>query len=184
MSSFEAPSERYDPVAKSLHWLTLALLCGQYAIAWTMPPIHRETPAEGLIDLHLSFGAAILLATAVRLAWRLAHPAPLPPEHLARWQVLAAGITHALLYAILFILPLLGWANASYRGYAVTLFHVVPLPSLVAKGSPIGRPLGDVHAWAAWVLLGLVGLHVAAALYHRFVLRDGVLQRMLPAPQA
>src|SRR5215469_16049233 len=136
MAAIAARYESYDPVAKALHWLTLALLCGQYAIAWTMPEIHRGTPAEGLIDLHLSFGATILIVTVIRLLWRWAHPAPLPPAHLPAWQAFAARATHALLYAILIILPLLGWANASYRGYGVTLFHIVPLPGLVPKGSP------------------------------------------------
>jgi cytochrome b561 len=176
-----APSYAYDPIAKALHWLTVGLLCAQYTVAWTMPEIHSKTPAEGLISLHLSFGAAIFFTVIIRGLWRLARPAPPAPAHLAPWQVLAARGTHALLYALLIVLPLLGWAHASYRGYAVSLFSIVPLPSLVPKGSPIGRPLGDVHVAVAYALLAVIALHVAAAAWHRLVLRDEVLQRMLPA---
>ena len=181
MSVTLARADGYDPIAKGLHWLTVALLGCQFAIAWTMPDIHRDTPAEGLVSLHLSFGAAVFVVTVLRLLWRLARGAPPPPAHLPAWQALAARAAHGLLYVLLLITPLLGWANASYRGYAVSLFHVVPLPALLAKGSPVGRPLGDVHMWLAYGLLGVIGLHVAAALYHRVVLRDEVLQRMLPA---
>jgi cytochrome b561 len=171
----------YDLVAKLLHWLIAGLLVVQYAIGWVMPEIHRNTPAEGLISLHLSFGALIVLLVLVRLGWRLTHAAPPPVGGMPRWQALAAQAVHALLYVLLVVLPVLGWMNASYRGYAVSLFDVVPLPALVAKGSPVGRPLGDVHILLSYAMLGVIGLHVLAALYHRFVLRDEVLQRMLPA---
>lgn len=181
MIAIAVRAESYDPVAKALHWLTVALLCTQYAIAFTMPEIHRETPAEGLVALHLSFGATIFVVTVLRLVWRFTRATVQPPEHLAPWQAFAARATHGLLYVMLLVVPLLGWAHASYRGYAVSLFDVIPLPALVPKGSPLGRPLGDVHTLMAYGLLGVIGLHVAAALYHRFLLRDEVLQRMLPA---
>jgi cytochrome b561 len=93
---------------------------------------------------------------------------------------LAASVTHGLLYVLLIALPLMGWANASAHGWTVSLFHVVPLPALAAAGSAFGHTLGDVHKLTAWVLLGLIGLHVAAALFHQFVIRDGTLSRMLP----
>jgi cytochrome b561 len=73
---------------------------------------------------------------------------------------------------------LLGWANASSRGWTVSLFGVIPLPALAATGSTLGHAMGDVHQVVAWALLGLVGLHIAAAVFHHFVLRDGVLRRM------
>jgi cytochrome b561 len=89
-------------------------------------------------------------------------------------------VTHFLLYAALVVVPLLGWINASSRGWTVRLVGVVPYPALSAPGSAFGNEMGDVHGILAWVLFALVGLHIAAALFHRFVLRDHVLQRMLP----
>jgi len=80
----------------------------------------------------------------------------------------------------LIVLPLLGWANASARGWAVKLFGIVPLPPLMPKGSALGHSLGDVHSTLATALLAIVALHLAGALYHAVVLKDRTLQRMLP----
>jgi cytochrome b561 len=170
----------YGPVAKTLHWLVFALLAGQFAIAWTMPGIHGDTKPEGLIDLHLSVGVLIMLVVIARTAWRLTHPVPLISDGTPEWQQRTAAATHVLLYALLVALPVLGWANASSRGFDVSLFGLVTLPALLAKGSAFGHLCGDIHTVASYVLLGVVGLHVAAALYHRIVLRDDVLSRILP----
>jgi cytochrome b561 len=85
-----------------------------------------------------------------------------------------------LIYAALVVVPVLGWINASSRGWSVKLLGLMPYPSLTPAGSVFGHAMGGVHGVVAWVLFALIGMHVAAALFHRFVLRDQVLQRMLP----
>lgn len=90
-----------------------------------------------------------------------------------------ARTTHWLLYLLLIAFPLMGWANASSRGWPVSLFGVVPLPALSSKGSQLGHTLGDMHQLFAWVLIAMVALHVAAALYHHFIIKDDTLRRML-----
>lgn len=170
----------YGPTAKILHWLIVALVATQYVIGWTMPDIHRGTTPEGLIAWHLWVGAAIILVLVIRILWRLTHPVPLVRDNVPRWQQLLAALTHGLLYLVLAILLLLGWANASARGFPISLFGIVPLPPIMPAGSRPGMAMGDIHSFIGWVLLALVGVHVLAALYHRFVLRDQVLERMLP----
>lgn len=178
--------DQYTGTAKALHWTVLGLLVVQFIVAWTMPGAGRDTQPETLINLHLSFGTLIILVMALRLVWRLTHPAPPPPDGLPGWQLLASRTVHGLLYALLFAVPILGWINASYRGWNVTLFGLVPLPGLIAPRSAnaatavIGRWSGDVHIWTSYVLLGAIALHVLGALYHRFVLHDAILARMLP----
>ena len=189
MSRGANPSERaadgsYTSTAKAFHWLTVALLLVQFGIAWTMPEIKRGTGPTGLISWHLSMGLLILLLIAARLVWRLTHPAPPAPTDLPSALRALSRVTHYAFYAILMVLPLLGWANASARGWAVNLFGGIPLPSLVAKGSSLGMQAGDVHMTLATILLVLIGLHVAGALYHALVLRDRTLQRMLPGRAA
>lgn len=170
----------YGGVAKALHWLIVAILIAQFAVAWTMPDIHRGTQPGTLINLHLSIGSAIWILGVLRLLWRLRYPVPLIGDNVSLWQQRAAETTHALLYLLLFFLPLMGWANASSRGWAVDVFGVIALPNILPAGSSLGQELGDVHVFASYALLALVGLHVAAALYHHFWLRDRVLARMLP----
>ncbi|WP_431854858.1 cytochrome b [Azospirillum sp.] len=170
----------YTAVAVILHWAMVLLLAAQYAIGWSMPEIRRGTQPETLINLHLSAGALILLLLAVRLAWRLTHSAPPPPAGLPGWQNRASSLIHGVLYLLLVVVPVLGWMNASARGWTVTLFSLVPLPALAAQGAPLGRSAGDVHVVLSYILLAAVAVHVLAALYHRFVLRDEVMRRMLP----
>jgi cytochrome b561 len=177
-----APAPAYSAGAKALHWLVAGLVAAQFAVAWTMPDIHRGTPQGGLIDLHLSLGAAILLLVALRALLRLVRPGP-AVHGGNRLLRRAARMTHLLLYTLLLALPLLGWANASSRGWTVSLFGVLPLPSLLPAGSPLGPVLGDVHGLAATLLLIGVGLHAAAVAYHQVLLKDRLLQRMLPQPR-
>jgi cytochrome b561 len=170
----------YDPIAKTLHWLVFALLLAQYIVAFTMPDIGRGTVPGTLIDVHMSFGLTILAVVAVRWLWRIGHRVPLATADMPAWERPLARVTHVLLYVLLVVNPILGWMNASARDWTITAFGLFQLPHLVAARSPIGRQAGDVHVFLAWALLALVGLHVAAALYHYFSRRDRILQRMLP----
>lgn len=184
-----ADADQYTATAKVLHWAIVTLLVLQFAVAWTMPGIGRGTEPETLINLHLSFGAVILVVMVIRLLWRLTHPAPPPPEGRPGWQLFAARWVHGVLYVLLFTVPVLGWMNASYRGWHITLFRVIELPSLIAPRAAnaatgfVGAWSGDVHVLLSYALIGAIGLHVVGALYHRFVLQDALLGRMLPNGQ-
>jgi cytochrome b561 len=172
----------YDAVAKSLHWLILALLIAQFTFAWTMPHIGRTVPVSWLIDWHVWLGVTILVVAVARLLWRLTHGEPAPEAGVPSWQTTSARILHGLLYCLLFALPILGWLNASWRGMPVGLFGAFELPKLLGTRIPGWGWTGDVHTLLAdYVLLPLVGLHVASALYHYLIRHDRVLQRMLPS---
>lgn len=174
-------SGRYTRTAIALHWLILALLIAQYTVGWTMPHIGRNTPVTTLISLHFSIGVLILGVIVVRLIWRIIHGEPPPEAGVPPWQVRSAGVIHRLLYLLLVIVPMLGWINASYRGMPVTFFGLARVPQLVGTRAAGWGWTGDIHTLVAeYAILPLVGLHVAAALYHYFVRRDRVLQRMLP----
>jgi len=171
----------YTGTAKSLHWLILALLIVQFVLAWTMPHIGRNTPLAALINLHFSFGVLILFVALIRVIWRLAHTEPEPEDAIPPWQHQSAQVVHWLLYLFLFVVPILGWVNANWRGYPVTLFGLFEMPKIVATRAAGWSWTGDLHGFpATYALLALVGLHVAAALYHYVVRRDRVLQRILP----
>jgi cytochrome b561 len=170
----------YTGAARFLHWLILVLLIAQFIFAWTMPHIGRNTPVTTLISLHFTFGIIILFVAVIRLAWRATHPEPEPEDGLPPWQVATARVIHCLLYLLLLVIPILGWINASWRDMPIFMFGR-ELPKLVGPREAGWGWSGEVHALlATYILLGLVGIHVVAALYHYLIRRDGVLQRMLP----
>ncbi len=174
------PNGTFNGFAKLLHWLVVVLLVAQFAIAWTMPDVHRDTKPVDLIAWHLSVGMTILLVMVVRLGWRTVSTVPPTPAGLAVPLAILSRVTQFSLYALLFALPVLGWINANARGWTVSLFGAIPMPALVATGSGWGHQMGDVHQVVAWVLLGAAALHVTGALFHQFILKDSTLRRMLP----
>jgi cytochrome b561 len=173
----------YSPVAKGLHWLMVILIIVQYTTAFLLPHIGRKTPPSDIIDLHFSMGVLVMLVMLVRLGHRLLHPVPLEVAEAAPWERLLAKLTHWLIYLILIVSPVLGWAAASAHNLPVSLFGIA-LPALAAPGTAWANQAGDIHSTAMWALLWLLGLHVAGALYHHLLRRDGTLLRMLPSHRA
>jgi cytochrome b561 len=169
----------YGYVAQALHWTIVGLLIVQV----TLGKIADSMPLglDKLVTLarHKSFGITILALAAIRLLWRMFNrPPPLPP--MPRWQFFAARANHVALYLLLFAMPLTGWAMSSASNYPVSWFGLVQLPDLVAPDEAREQLFEAVHEWLSWALIALALLHVAAALKHQFVDRDGLLFRMLP----
>ncbi len=171
----------YDATAKWLHWLVFLLVLAQFVVSIAMPPMRRGTVPGPLINLHFSLGVLIFVVVALRWLRRLFLPVAHSVPESAPWERLTAGVTHALLYALLLAGPILGWAAASARDFPVTPFKLFALPYLVPAGTRAGFAAGDVHSFLMWTLLALIGLHTAAALFHHYVRHDGVLRRMLPS---
>ena len=167
----------YDAVAQTFHWLVAALIVAQFATEL----IPKDwAPKGALASWHVSIGPSILALMLLRLVWRLTHRPPPAPADLSPGLRLLSRATHWSFYVLLIVLPLLGWVAASGFGATPHLFGVIPLPALIAKDKPTAEAVGGVHGLVAWALLAVIALHVAGALYHAAVKRDGVLGRMLP----
>jgi len=171
---------RWGAVAQFLHWLIVALLILQVTLAMLADELHGM-PKLAMLARHKSVGLTIMALALLRLVWRWANPTPPLPPTLKTYERRLARITHALLYVLLFALPLSGWTMSSARGFPVSWFGFFQLPDLVPKDKALYEALVDTHTILACVLGAVVALHVAAALKHHFVLRDDVLKRMLPA---
>jgi cytochrome b561 len=170
---------RFDIVTIGLHWATVTLIVGMFASAWLLLASDREHAAI-LLTVHRSLGVVTLAVAIVRLDWRLsyAYLPPFPPNMRKVQQRLAKTSEYGL-YALLLFQPLTGLARSLTRGRHFMLF-AWQVPKVMAGDKPLTMLFHQIHAVSAWVLLGLIGLHILAALFHRFVLRDEVLQSMLP----
>lgn len=171
-----ASAARYSGGAILLHWLIAALLLANIVVAFTMED------ARSLMPLHKSIGITVLLLTLVRIGWRLTHAAPPLPATLAPWERIAARVTHGAFYLLLLAMPLLGWATSSAGKWGTgALFGIIPWFDLpIAKSDDLHEAMGEAHELAAYLTIALIALHVAGALKHQFVDRDGTLSRILP----
>lgn len=169
----------YGVLHKAFHWTVFGLIAAQYVVGSVMPHIGKNTENITWVHWHLMIGAAVMFFIFWRLVYRLVRPVPLLAD-LPAWQTKLASFAHVGLYVLIFAMCILGWAAANYRGWKVWLFGVVPLPDLAAKNTPWAHTAGDIHDWLLYVLAAVIITHMTAALYHYFIVKDRVLQRMLP----
>jgi cytochrome b561 len=171
----------YNPVARAVHWLVAGLAVVVVALGLAIPGAPRETGSrELLLLLHRSAGLVILALMVFRALWRLTHPAPPLPVGFPWIEALAAHASHALLYLLFLVMPLSGYLNAAAAGHSVSFFGLFPIPPLVPENARLSQSANAVHLTGQFLIYALVGVHVAAALMHAIVRRNGILERMLP----
>ena len=175
---------RYGTVAMTLHWLIALAIIGMLTVGKYMVDLPNTDPNKfALYQLHKSFGITVLVLTLVRIGWRLAHPAPALPAGMPAWQRWGAHLSHFGLYALMLAIPLSGWAavSTSTLGIPTLLFGAVELPSLpITPDRDTHEFFEGAHDLLGNLMIGLLILHVLAALKHHFVDHDTVLRRMLP----
>jgi cytochrome b561 len=172
-------TRRWGAVAQLLHWTIVVLIIVQFtlaALAEDLPPLKKL----GMLARHKSVGITILALAIIRLTWRWLNPTPALPETLKPYQRVLAHSSHAVMYLLLFAMPLSGWMMSSARGFPVSWFGFFQLPDLVPKNRALYEALLTTHGTLALVLGVFVSLHAGAALAHHFLFKDDVLRRMLP----
>jgi len=171
-------SSSYGSVSQCLHWLTVFLIFVQIAMGFgfdLLPGAWKESASA----LHQSLGMATLLVIAFRIFWRLSAVQP-QPLAMPKLQQIAAGLTHFALYALCLAMPVCGWLTVSAFGRDTPFFGILSFPPLIEKDRMTAIFLREAHEAGAWILCGLIVLHVGAALYHHIIVKDGILRRMLP----
>ncbi|MBL0718997.1 cytochrome b [Piscinibacter sp. Jin2] len=176
------PLGRYTAPAIALHWLLAGAILGSAAVGLYMTGLKFSPTQLKLYNWHKWAGITILALSLLRLLWRLGHRPPPLPAAIARrmpgWQQRAHHATHGLMYLLFFLVPLTGWAYSSAKGFPIVWFGVLPLPDWVPVRETLAATLKPLHWIAAYSLLGLVALHLGAALKHQLIDRDGLLARM------
>ena len=168
---------RYTAPAIGLHWLLALMLIGSFSLGVYMADLPFSLTRLKLYNWHKWAGVTILLLSLVRLAWRLGHRPPADAA-MPAWQATAAHATHRLLYALFFVVPLLGWAYSSAAGFPIVWFGVLPLPDFVPVDKALAEAIKPWHGRSAMLMAALVLLHVAGALKHQLIDRDGLIDRM------
>ncbi len=176
----DAAQDRYDRVTIAFHWLTAALVIVLFgtAFAWNFAP--RSWGLHSLEGVHVSLGIALAVVLVGRLLWRAIGGRRLAAIGTAVTAPLSR-IVHALLYALLAIQVGLGFGLRWLQGEEFSFFGLFTVPSLFTPDRPTSHMIENLHNFIGWALIYVAASHAFAALFHRYVLKDGVLRRMLPA---
>ena len=175
-------AQRYTGIAMLLHWLIALLLVGSFSIGLYMVGLKFSPQKLTLYSYHKWIGVTAFSLAVLRLLWRLTHRPPDLPISMPRWQVAASHASHMLLYLFLIATPLSGWLYSSAAGVPTVPFGIaaLQLPDLLDKDRELAALLKFVHMAINYSLGALICLHIAAALKHQLIDRDGIMSRMLP----
>lgn len=172
-------SSRYDNVAVALHWiLVVGILC-QIALGLYLNEVPRNTPGRTVwVNLHKSIGISLGTLILFRVYWRLTHRPPALPATMPAWERAAARASHALLYVCMVGMPLAGYLATNFSRFGIKYFGLVEIPPWGYEDPRIYALFQGTHKTLAVVFITLIGIHVAAALKHVAIDRDGILRRM------
>lgn len=173
-------TENYNFMTILLHWLTVALVIGLFALGLWMEELdelhewYRRAP-----HLHASMGIVLLGLTLFRLVWVFITPKPGPVEGAAHWEHIVTTLVHSLLYLLLLLVTLSGYLVATSDGNSIMVFKLFEIPALPWQFEEQEDIAEEVHEILAFGLIGLMILHMLAAFKHHFISKDNVLKRML-----
>ena len=171
--------DRYTPPAVLLHWAIALLILALFTVGIYMVDLSVSPEKLKLYSYHKWAGVTVFLLVLLQLSWRLGHAPPPLPASLPHWQQRAAHSLHFVLYALMLAAPLTGWLMGSAYGFSTAWFGVLSLPNLIQKNEGLGDLLKLVHQYLNYAFIAFVAGHVAAALKHQLIDRDGMLHRML-----
>lgn len=171
---------RYTRVARALHWLIALLVLSAIPAGLAMVRIGSGPLQDWLFDFHRSLGFVVLVLIVVRIVWRLGHRPPPLPAGTPALQAVAAHVVHGALYLLLLIAPIVGWLATNAYGAPIAVFRLFELPVLIGKDEAVSKLLFGLHEVLGIAIAALVVVHIAAALFHQLVVRNGLIRRMWP----
>lgn len=177
---FQNTSEKFGSLTKFLHWSIFILFVVNYYLVYRREYFPKDTNEKlQYLLLHKSLGICVLIIAFAMLLWRRVGTRPIMPSNMSHRERNFAKWTHILLYTAMFIMPISGILMSIFAGYAVSFFGLFDLPMLFAKNEDIGTVFYQTHVLSSYFIIALVAVHASAALFHHFVRKDNVLQRML-----
>lgn len=171
------PGSRFTSTSRWLHWMMAAMVLVMLFLGIGMAASVSER-YRLLVAIHRPLGLAVLVLVAIRLVNRLLHPPPPLPDSLPPLQRVAAKASHVVLYALMFIMPLLGWGMLSAARYPIVIFGSVHLPPILPHDPALYAVLRQLHTDFAYILFCVFLAHLGAALLHGLIRRDGVFESM------
>jgi len=173
-------NSNWGRVSRAFHWSLGVAIIAMLVYGWWMNNVAPRPDRLFYRSIHADIGYVVLLLMVMRLIWRLVNPVPALPQTTPRWQKLAARVSHGALYGVTIVVALLGWAHSGAHSpdYA-DWFGLFRVPQFTSTDKAAAAFYEDWHITTAYVLVGLLAVHIAAAVYHHFINRDDVTARMI-----
>lgn len=160
--------------SRIFHWISALLLL----VTWLLMVLYQYTDTKLFIGLHKAFGISVLCWMIARVLNRLLIRAPAPVV-MPKWQLLISQLNHFVLYALLIAMPVAGLLMSVYGGRPVAIFGLFEIPVFVTPDRSLARLFNDIHTDIIWpMIIAFTLLHIGAALYHQFILKDKLINRM------
>ncbi len=171
----------YDPVQRAFHWVMAAIILAVICVGIYAADLPKGDPSRGYwFGLHKSLGVTVFALAVLRLGWRVAIGAPPYGVPLDRLTHLAASAAHAALYVLMIGLPIGGYVMSTAGDHPVSWFGLFTLPRLVPVDKPLAKLADAAHVNGAWIMIGVLVVHILAAIWHYRIKRDEVMARMAP----
>jgi cytochrome b561 len=170
----------WGSASRLFHWGLGFIIIGMIAYGWWMNHFPARADRFFYRSIHADIGYLVLLLMVIRLIWRWINPLPVLPADTPRWQRLAARISHSVLYGVTILVAMLGWAHSgAHKPDYASWFGLFRVPQITSTDKIAADAYEDRHIFFAYVLLALIAIHVAAAIWHHFMKRDRVTARMI-----
>lgn len=172
-------TQTYGWVMIGIHWLMAIAIIGLYLLGLYIVDLTYYDPEyKTMPDLHRSIGILVLIALALRLAWKIGDRTPRPLESHGPLIRLATGVAHGLLYLLMLVTLVAGYLISTADGRPIEVFDWFQVPASPLQYDGQEDIAGWIHYWSATTLIALAGLHALAALKHHFLDKDATLKRM------
>ena len=178
--NFRNTTRAWGAVSKTFHWVIVLLIIAQWVIAERADDLPNGMAKLQTLALHKSIGMTVFMLALLRLVWRWSNPVPTLDGVTKSWERMLAGLSHVLLYALIFAMPISGLLMSSAHAYSVSWFHLFQWPDFVKPDHELAERLEWLHKFLFKVLLGVAVVHVLGAFKHHVLDRNEVLKRMLP----
>ncbi len=176
---FKNTSKTYGSIAKGLHWIMALLILTLLTVGLIMEDMAPSPDKWELYGLHKAFGVIAFALIFFRIVWKSLNPEPELPADTPGWQKVASKVNILSLYSLMFLMPFSGMSMSLLGGHPINFFGLFTIPPLAEK-NPLGGIAHEAHWILAYIMICLLGLHIAAALQHHFIRKDNILKRMLP----
>lgn len=173
-------TETFGTVAKAFHWVMALAITGLLAVGLIMVDMAPSPDKFKLYALHKSTGLVMLCLVILRLTWRLSHVVPGAPDSLPPLHRHLMKLSPVALYFLMILMPISGFIMSDAGGHPITFYDLYTLPTFFSKNPDLSQAAQLVHKYTGFTFIGVLIAHTSAALYHHFILKNTILQRMLP----